>query len=49
MEGDNQFDLDLNVDLEPVDDVQPQTTVPCGQTIAWSIRYCTRVTCRGCF
>lgn len=53
MNNKDQFDLDIKVNAgTPGGTVEPNTittSIPCAQTIAMSIRYCTRITCKGCF
>lgn len=48
----DQFDLDVKVKASPEGDVQPNTvttSAPCVQAVILSVRYCTRITCKGCF
>jgi len=48
----DQFDLDVKVKSSSDGEVEPNTVTtssPCVQTVIISVRYCTRITCRGCF
>lgn len=48
----DQFDLDVKVKSSSDGEVEPNTVTtssPCVQTIIISVRFCTRITCRGCF
>ncbi|QIE37548.1 hypothetical protein GM610_11805 [Bacillus tropicus] len=53
MNNANQFDLDVKIKSSSTNgDVDPNTvttSAPCVQAIILSVRYCTRITCRGCF
>lgn len=52
----DEFDLDIKVKVSSDNDIEPQTatpiatsSAPCINAIIASIRFCTRITCKGCF